>query len=66
MQPTIISRILEAQQGDEKMKQWFNTAFAKVLEEWSVGSNGEFRCGNRLYALDVEDLRKDILNEAHK
>ena len=66
MQPTIISRILEAQQGDEKMKQWFDKASVKEPEEWSVGSDGGFRCRNRLCVPDLEDLRKDILDEAHK
>ena len=50
----------------EKMKQWFDRASAKEPEEWSVGSDGGFRCSNRLCVPDVEDLRKDILDEAHK
>ena len=39
VQPSIISRILEAQQEDEKMKQWFDRASAKEPEELSVGSD---------------------------
>ena len=48
MQPTLISRILEAQQEDEEMKKWFARASAKEPEEWSIGADGGFRCRDRL------------------
>ena len=66
VQPTLISRILEAQQKDEEMKKWFARASAKEPEEWSIGADGGFRCRDRLCVPDEESLRKDILEEAHK
>ena len=66
-QPTITSSAgnwssvnMEAQQEDEKMKHWFDRASAKEPEEWSVGSDGGFRCRNWLFVPDIEDLRKYI------
>ena len=66
IQPTLISRILEAQQKDEGLKKWFAKASAKEPEKWSVEPDGAFRCRNRLCVPNTENLRKDILNEAHK
>ena len=49
-----------------EMKKWFTRASAKELEEWSIGSDGGFRCRNRLCMPDADNLRKDILDESHK
>ena len=38
----------------------------KELEEWSIDSDGALKCRNRLYVPDIDYLREDILDEAHR
>ena len=66
IQPTIIKRILEAQKNDEGLQVWFTRMSAKEPTKWSIGLDGRFRCRNRLCVPDVDGLRQDILDEAHK
>ena len=66
VQPTIISRVLEAQKKDQGLQQWFAKVSAKEPEEWSISSDGALKCRNRLCVPDIDHLRKDILDEAHK
>ena len=66
VQPTIISRVLEAQKKDAEFQQWFNKVAVKEPEEWSIGTDGALKCRDRLCVPDIDNLRKDILDEAHK
>ena len=38
----------------------------KEPEEWSIGTDGALKCRDRLCVPDIDNLRKDILDEAHK
>ena len=55
-----------AQQKDEGLQKWFTRALAKEPAEWNIGTDGGFRCKNRLCVPNNEGLRKEILDEAHK
>ena len=66
VQPTISSRVLEAQKNDQELQQWFVKVSAKEPKEWSINSDGVLKCRNRLCVPDINHLRKDILDEAHK
>ena len=66
VQPTIISRVLEAQKKDQGLQQWFAKVSAKEPEEWTISSDGALKYRNRLCVPDISHLRKDILDEAHK
>ena len=66
IQPTIMSKILEAQQGCDELKEWFEKMAAKEPETWSIGSDGGLRCKNRLSVLKDKEFRKDILEGAHR
>ena len=54
VQPTIISRILEAQKKDEGFQQWFSKVAAKEPDIWSIDSNGALRCIGRLCLPNME------------
>ena len=66
VQPTIVRRILEAQQKDGEFKSWFSKMVIKELEVWSVDADGVCRCKGRLCVPYEGQLRLDILDEAHK
>ena len=66
VQPTIVSRILEAQQKDGEFKSWFSKMVIKEPEVWSVDADGACRCRGRLCVPNEDQLILDILNEAHK
>ena len=38
----------------------------KEPEEWSIDSDGVLKCRNRLCVLDIDHLKKDIMDEAYK
>ena len=58
--------MLEAQKKDQGLQQWFAKVSAKEPEKCSISSDGALKCKNRLCVLDIDHLRKDILDEAHK
>ena len=66
MQPTIVSRILEAQQKDGEFKSWFSKMVIKEPEVWNVDADGVCRCRGRLCVPNEGQLRLDILDKAHK
>ena len=66
MQPTIIDRILGTQKEDADFQEWFAKVSVKNPDEWSIGSDGGFRCRNRLCVPNKGNLRQDILDEAHR
>ena len=51
---------------DANFQQWFAKVAAKEPEEWSIGTDGALKCRGRLCVPDIGNLRKDILDEAHK
>ena len=66
MQLTIISRILEAQKKDDEFKTWFSKMVNKEPKVWSIDLDGAYRCRGRLCIPNEGQLKKDILDEAHK
>ena len=46
VQPTLINRILEAQEKDEGLKKWFEKASTKDPTEWFIGTDAGLRCRN--------------------
>ena len=51
--------------GEEFSRQFLKVA-AKELEILNIDLDGAFRCGTRLCVPNVDELRKDILDEVHK
>ena len=39
---------------------------AKDPGDWSIGSDGGFRFKNRLIMPELSDVKKDLLEEAHR
>ena len=39
---------------------------AKDPTDWNIGGDGELRLKNRLVVPNTDDIRKDILEEAHR
>ena len=66
VQPTIISRVLTAQNQNEGFQQWFAKVATKEPEGWSIWADGALKCRGRLYVPNIDNLIKDILNEAHR
>ena len=65
VQPTLVSRILEAHQNDGGLRKWFDKVSAKDPIEWNIGLDGSLRCWNCFIMPDVDNIRKDILDEDH-
>ena len=66
VQPTLVSRIIEAQKEDDKFQQWFTKMLEKDSVDWIVGTDGGYRYRNRLCVPKSGELRKDILEDAHR
>ena len=66
VQSTIISHVLKVQKKDQGLQQWFAKVSTKEPEEWSISPDGVLKCRNRLCVPDIDHLRKDILDEAHR
>ena len=70
VQPTLISRIIRAQSQDEFCHTKFNEITTDPVSdgssEWTVGSNGEVRFRSRLCVPDNDDLKREVLDEAHR
>ena len=62
----IINHVLEAQKNDQGLQQLFAKVSAKESEEWSIGSDGALKYKNRLCVPNIDHLRKDLLDEAHR
>ena len=66
VQPTLVSRIIEAQKEDDKFQLWVTKISEKDSDEWTIGIDRGYRCRNRFRVPDSGELRKDILEEAHR
>ena len=66
IQATLVNRIIEAQLKDGELRKWFDKMTAKDQADWSIGSDGGLRLKNRLIMPNADDIRKDILEEAHR
>ena len=66
VQDTLVDRIFEAQQKDVELRGKFAKMIAKDPGDWSIGSDGGFRFKNWLIVPKSSDIKKDILEEAHR
>ena len=62
----MVSRISEDQQKDREVREWFMKMVSKNSAEWSVSSDKGFRFKNWLIIPKVEELKRDIIEEAYK
>ena len=65
VQPTIISRIIQAQGDDEELVKHVREMKEKCPEDWSMQDGEGMRFRGRLCIPNVAPLKEDILNEAH-
>ena len=66
VQATLIDQIIEAQYKDVELEGKFAKMIANSPGDWSIGSNRGFRFKNRLIVPELSDIKKDILEEAHR
>ena len=66
IQATLVNRIIEAQLKDAELRKWFDKMVAKDPADWNIGGDGGLRLKNRLVVPNTDDIRKDILEEAHR
>ena len=66
VQATVVNRIIEAQQKDVELQVKFAKMIAKDPDDWSIGSDGGLRFKNRLIVPESSDIKKEILEEAHR
>lgn len=68
--PTLIGDVISAQTWDHFACQQVYDLIVDDLDEvpteWSVGTDGGLRMRGRLYVPDVRDLRRRIMEEAHR
>ena len=66
LESSLISRVIESQQGDPECTRWKQAVNPTTQGDWKLDSNGGLLFQDRLVVPESEDLRKDILNEAHR
>ena len=66
VESTIVSRVIDSQQKDPDCVRWRKIALSAEPGEYSVDSNGGLRHRGRIVVPDSEELKRDILFEAHK
>ena len=66
VESTILSRVIESQQSDPDCVRWRIIALSAEPGEYSVDTSDGLRLRSRVIVPDAEDLRRDILYEAHR
>ena len=66
VESTIMTRVLDSQQSDPDCIRWKKIAESDTPAGYSVDSSGGLRFRDRLIVPNAEDIRHDILHEAHK
>ena len=65
LQPTLQSRILDAQKSSGARAEVMKVIQFSKSTELNVDEDGTIRYGKRLWVPDEDDLRREILKEAH-
>ena len=66
IQPSLVSRVIEAQQTDQTLKDYWEEAASEGQTDWQIGSDGGLRFRGRLCVPDIPQLRRDLMDEAHR
>ena len=65
VQPTLQQRIIESQQEEPNLDKILGQLIVGLVDSFSKSSNDGLLCQGQLCVLAVEEMRNDILNEAH-
>ncbi|XP_058078603.1 uncharacterized protein LOC131226917 [Magnolia sinica] len=66
IQPSLISRVIEVQQADPAIINRHKEMTDDGSSEWQVSVNGGLRYKMRLYVSEDDELRQEILTNAHQ
>ena len=66
VESTILTRVLDNQRSDPDCMRWKKIAVSDEPGDYSVDSSDGLRLRGRLVVPNAEELRRDILHEAHK
>ena len=66
VRPTLISRVIQAQDQDQDMRVRFTKMAAQDPLNWNIGSDRGFRFRGKILVPNTIDLKKDILEETHR
>ena len=66
IQPSLVSRVIEAQQADQTLQDYRAEAASEDQTDWQIGSDGGLRFRGRLCVSDIPQLRRDLMDEAHR
>ncbi|GKV46430.1 hypothetical protein SLEP1_g53414 [Rubroshorea leprosula] len=66
VQPTLLSKIKEAQQKDSKLLEWMKDSGKSSKMGLHISDDGIIRLGDRIWVPYDEGLRTELLQEAHK
>ena len=66
VESTIVGRVVDSQHSDPDCIRWRKIALSDEPGDYTVDGDGGFRLRGRLIVPDSEELRRDILHEAHK
>ena len=65
VRPLLMERIVQAQQADEETKRWIEEIKNGKNKDLNCDEQGVIRMGKQVYVPDKEELRREILEEAH-
>ncbi|GKV38840.1 hypothetical protein SLEP1_g46705 [Rubroshorea leprosula] len=66
VQPTLLSKIKEAQQKDSRLMEWMKDSGKSSKMGLHISDDGTIRLGDRICVSYDEGLRTELLQEAHK
>ncbi|MGV7994834.1 hypothetical protein PJP12_29625, partial [Mycobacterium kansasii] len=66
IQPSLVARVIEAQQADESLQSYMTDAASESQVDWQIGTDGGLRFRGRLCVPDIPELRRDLMTEAHR
>ena len=65
LQPTLVERIKKEQQESKEGKELIGAIKIGKRKEFRLDNSGHIRFGDRLWVPPTQDLRKEIMREAH-
>jgi hypothetical protein len=66
VQPTLISRIIQAQEGEKELLEYVQKMKEKNPRDWSVQRESGIRFRGRLCVPNVAELKDEVMEEAHR
>jgi len=66
VQPTLLQRIAEAQKSDLELIEMMKTEELRIKNRLRLADDGLIKIGDRICVPQVDDIRQEILNDAHK